>query len=363
LPEYLKTKKQYDFVLADEAHNLKSFLELDMNLTRSVSLSSDDSLYSDIAGRYLPPDRAFVARQLSFPSAKDLLSSLNRLPKFETQLGPVARDPTSWSCFIYVWADSGICSVKFVRADSVCRLKLPSKRLLMFSAFPLSDNELEFYCGIPKDAVERALPVRSSTDWKDKQRLYISVMDEFAPAAKLDLLKSMIRESKTRILVLFNSFRSCQKAFAELSQDFDNVFVISHDSASSDIYERFLSCPGGVLFTASTVFWEGITIGGLGLAILAEPPFPRPHLLDLAKKGIIDGRMDMIRRLQQGLGRVGRRKGEWGVGIMLFDIDGVCKQHQRMIEVKTLLKMRAWECILLLHKMFTDKALSIESVR
>jgi hypothetical protein len=359
--EYIKTKKQYDFVLADEAHNLKSFLELDTDLTRTVTISRDDAVYADIVGRYLSPGRAFVAQQLSFPSAKDLLRSLN-LPKFAIQLRPVTKDPTSWSCFVYVWADYGICSVTFVRANSVCRLKLPSKRFLMFSAFPLSDNELEFYCGISKDTVERAQPVNPSTDWRNKQRIDISVTDEFVPDAKLDLLKSVIRESETRILILFNSLRSCQKAFVGLRKDLDNVFIIPHGSAALGTYRRFLSRPNGVLLTASTVFWEGITIDGLRLVILAEPPFPRPHLLDLAKKKIIDGRMDMIRRLLQGLGRVGRRKGEWGAGVMLFDIDEMSKQYQKTIEAKTLLKMRSWECVLLLHKVFADKTLSLESV-
>jgi DNA polymerase III delta prime subunit len=360
--EYLRDRKRYDFVLADEAHNLKSFLELDTSLTRTVNLTKADPAYADIASRYLSPGRTFVAQQISFASAKDLLRSLASLPKCSTQLRPVTKDPTSWSCFVYIWADSAICSVSFVRADGVCRLKLPTKRLLMFSAFPLSENELEFYCGIPKDAVERAKSISSSAVWREKQRICISLTDSLAPDAKIDLFKSIIRQSNTRILILFNSLRSCQEAFTELRKSLHNVFMIAHGSKDQATYQRFLRRTDGILLTASTVFWEGINIGGLRLVILAEPPIPRPHLLDLRKRKIIDGRIDTIRRLQQGLGRVCRRKGEWGAGVMFFDIDKTCKQYRKTIGVKRLLKLRSWECVLLLHKIFADRSLSIESV-
>jgi len=360
--EYLKTKKQYDFILADEAHNLKSFIELDISLVRSVSLSANDELYADIANRYLSPNRAFAAQQLSFSSAKDLLDSLNRNPRLARQLRQVVKDPTSWSYFIYVWREFGLCIVKFARANGLCKLKLPSKHLLMFSASPLSDEELDFYCGIPRSAVERALAVESTTEWREKQRLCISVMNGLPPDAKIDLLMSLIRESRTRILILFNSFRSCQKTFARLSNGLSNVFMIPCGSASMDIYKQFLGCTDGVLLTSSTVFWEGITIRGLKLVIIAEPPFPRPHLIELAKSKVVDGRLDMIRRLQQGLGRVGRSKEEWGLGLMLFDLYTLCKQAQKIIGSGTLLRMRAWDCPLLLHKVFVDKTVSIKSL-
>jgi len=363
ISEYLKTKKQYDFLLADEAHNLKSFLELDASVVRSIDITKEDYLYQELASRYLPPKREFVAQQLSFPSAKNLLDSLNQVSRFRRRLRPVTKNPTFWSCFIYIWKDPGQCNLKFVRADSVCRLKLPNKHLLMFSASPLSNKELNFYCGIPMSTIERASPVKSTAKWREKQILYISVADKLSLDTKIDLIMSLIQESKTRTLLLFNRFSSCKNAFIKLRKNFKNIFMIPHQSAHRlDIYKDFLSCPIGVLLTSSTVFWEGITIKGLRFLIIVEPPFPRPRLMELVKRKVINGQLDVARRLQQGLRRIGRKKGEWGVGVTLFDINTLGRYAKRVMPTNgKFFRVRAWQCLLLLHKIFVD-AKTLESL-
>ena len=91
--------------------------------------------------------------------------------------------------------------------------------------------------------------------------------------------------------------------------------------AREDIYRDFMRSEKGVLFTSSQVFWEGITIEDLRLVVFFDPPYPRPHLLDLRKGRKVYGKRDLVRRLNQGMGRIGRKDG--GIGVLLFDVKGI----------------------------------------
>jgi len=51
-----------------------------------------------------------------------------------------------------------------------------------------------------------------------------------------------------------------------------------------------------------------------------EPPFPHPNLLDLSTGNSTSSRKIVESRLEQGAGRIGRKKGERGVGVFLFKI-------------------------------------------
>lgn len=359
ISEYIRTNTQYNFVLADEAHNLKSFMELDPSLVRSLDLTPDEELYSELASRYLPPNKTFNAQRLSYASAKGLMSSLSRIPKFRRRLKPILNEPTSWIYFIYMWRDPGLCTLRFVRAGRLCTLKLPNKHLLMFSASPLSNKELSFYCGITSTMLERAPTVRSEAKWRKKQRLYISISDE-SSISKAGFLENLINVSKTRILVLFNSSRSCQKVYNRLRKNQRIFTIMSRSEDRINTYRQFLKLGDSVLLTSSTIFWEGITIKGLRLLVVAEPPFPRLHLMDLLKGKVVDGKRDMRRRLEQGLGRIGRKKGEWGIGILLFDITQISERVQSLTGGSKLLRMGCWDCITHIQKIFTNEALSAE---
>jgi len=357
--EYLKTTKQYNFVLANEAHNLKTFLELDRNIVRSIDFTEKEDLFFDIANRHLPPNKSFIAKQLSFNSARELLDDLDNIPKFSKHLRPIIQNPTSWTSFIYIWRQNKRCSIKFVRSsDYLCKLKLPMDHMLMFSASPLSDKELQFYCGIPASSIERATPIKTTADWRKKQSVYFSVIDEFSSKDKTSLLEELIRETKTRTLILFNNFDSCKKTFKSLDKIFDNITMIPPAPLTINLqkFNDFLSYRNGTLLTASTVFWEGITIEGLKLVIITDPPYPRPTLVDLVKKKRIFGKQDITRRLQQGLGRIARRQGEYGIGILLFDIDKHCKEVQNIVGKNRVLRTKSPQCLLVLHKIFTDKS-------
>jgi Rad3-related DNA helicase len=141
-----------------------------------------------------------------------------------------------------------------------------------------------------------------------------------------------------------------------------DLFVVSSHSEKSIAYRDFLKCPNGTLLTASTVFWEGITVDGVRLLVIFEPPFPRPRLVDLLKKRISNGQADMSRRLKQGLGRVGRKKGESGIAITLFDVKRVGRgSFLRVLSDVRLLRVRSYRSTVIIHKIFTDRSVSVES--
>jgi Rad3-related DNA helicase len=213
----------------------------------------------------------------------------------------------------------------------------------------LSDAELDFYCGIPSDAIERACIVKPASAVSEKHRVCISVEENLQFEDKMVLVRKLVQESKTRTLVLFNNVVSCQKAQENL-KDLRNIFNIpSYAKDRPTILKAFLNADHGVLLTSSTVFWEGITIKNLRLLIIVEPPFPRPRLIELMRRKVTDGRIDMRRRLLQGLGRVGRRKGESGVVITLFDPRIANSEPIR----KEFRKMRADECSRAIHELLT----------
>ena len=356
LSEYLKSTEIYDFVLMDEAHNLKSFLELDDEYVKTVSFSLNEDFSQELVGRYVLPNKEFVAQQLSFPSAKDLLNSLCQIGKFEVKLSPVFSNPTCWTCFLYIWKNSNLCNVIFVQNDGICKLKLPQKHILLFSATQLSTAELKFYCGLDENIIAPIETVKSSNQ-NEKQKYCVSLIDELDFKNKLCFLKSILEESNVQTLVLFNNSLTCKRAFESLKQHCSDLFLVrSYSDDKSGSYQEYLNCTNGVLFTASTVFWEGITIKGLKLLIIFDLPFPRPRLFDLLRKKGESGRLDMTRRLRQGVGRVGRKKGELGLSIIFCDINLVGRSNlQALFYDVTILSKFSYQTTTIIHKIFADK--------
>src|SRR5437762_4446466 len=62
--EFLRSNKAYDVVLVDESHNLKSFIELDPSVVRSITLTAADELSQDLEALYLHSGRRFSAQQI-----------------------------------------------------------------------------------------------------------------------------------------------------------------------------------------------------------------------------------------------------------------------------------------------------------
>jgi len=57
----------------------------------------------------------------------------------------------------------------------------------------------------------------------------------------------------------------------------------------------------------------------LGLLVIADIPYPRPSLFELSSGQKEDVRKLILRRLKQGLGRIGRAENR-GICVLMFDM-------------------------------------------
>src|SRR2546422_3797423 len=100
ISEYLKIGRPYDYVLIDESHNLKSFVELNPDIVKTIVLGPNDPGYWDLQDAYLNGKKKFCASRVSYSWVSSFLrtlhaSSNNRFARMES--------PTSWMYFVYVW--------------------------------------------------------------------------------------------------------------------------------------------------------------------------------------------------------------------------------------------------------------------
>jgi hypothetical protein len=357
--DYVNSKKEYNYVLIDEAHNIKNYLDFNYQLVKNYEIDSSFELFNILYYRYLPSNNDFVAKQLDYPSSKeiiDIISSSNR-----NEIKEVAHDPTTWLTFIYIWKNSNYILLKFVNTEILSSFKLPKENLLLFSATPLSNSELEIYCGIKSECITRSNDIIIAE--KNIRKLYISILDVFTAEDKINFLKSILNNIEAKTLILFNNHRSCLKAYTELSKEIKNTYIyLPFSEKKNKIYDDFLKNNPAHLFTSSTVFWEGISIPNLDVLIIFEKPVPRPSVFDLMGKKPISGREDMIRRLEQGLGRIGRRQNEYGLGITFFDLLDIGLDLPEIVCSNKFSRQKSWECLLLLYNMYKLKQTTVKDV-
>ena len=318
LHEYVVSSSKYDFVLVDEAHNLRTSLELDTRVVKSFRVFEVGDILRDLADRFLPPDTDYNAQKLSTGDSRFVLHEIsNRFPSSRR----IQRNLTAWAGFIYISAKC--CEVKFIKAGGMWSFRLPKRKLILFSATPLSTEELAFYCGIDPSLAEKSVTVPPLSR-KAKQRTYLSVTDTLNDDLKLAHLCNLLNLYPRRILVLFNNLVSCRKAHRYLSRhpSKTQVFHISsYEDSKSRMkrYIEYLKHDDGILLSSSNVFWEGISVKDLGLLVIADIPYPRPSLFELSSGQKEDARKLVLRRLKQGLGRIGRTE-NGGICVLMFDI-------------------------------------------
>lgn len=319
LAEYTSNTNVFDYVLIDEAHNLKSFIELDNKTVKNISIKPGTDIYDDLIDQ-IPQGKQFVAKQIAHMQSKDFLKELEITAGLKSKIKDVIKDPTSWKTFVYVGKNYPENYIRFMRSDGSADFKKAKKQLMLFSATNLSDKELLFYCGIKKSEVLRVKPVKRVTKIDKSLREYIGLKDDIPDANKIDFTKTILEKIKIRTLVLFPNAYSCLKFYNQVKND-SRIFCIPNEfDQNREQFEKFLKEKEGVLFTSSSIFWEGITIKNLKLLIIMEPPFPHPNLLDLSTGNSTSSKKIVESRLEQGAGRIGRKKGDRGVGVFLFKI-------------------------------------------
>jgi len=284
---------------------------------KSFKLFKGEDIFEDLADRFLPSGTNYNCQKLSAGDSRFVLRKLSK--PFQSSR-KIQRDLTAWTAFVYISVEC--CEIKFVKVGGMWSFRLPSEKLILFSATPLSMEELDFYCGIDQSIVERSVIV-PPLSIRETRGIYFSITDALSEEAKMAHLCDLLNYYPSRILVLFNNLVSCRKARRYLSTRLNktNVFHISSYEESKSRMKRYLEYlkhDDGALLSSSNIFWEGISVKDLGLLVIADVPYPRPDLFALSSSQKEDVRKLVLQRLKQGLGRIGRAKNE-GICVLLFN--------------------------------------------
>ena len=172
LSQFVQTEEDFDFLFIDEAHCIKSFAELDQNIIKSFYIGHESDLFVHLA-TFLPPTEKFIARILHAESAKRILETLILKRNFKKSAMKLLNELSKWKGVIYI--GKSWCRITFVPCDHIYSIKLPLKRMILFSATPLSKEELTFYCGIPQSEMGEFAKIDYQSNWKEKRRTYYIV--------------------------------------------------------------------------------------------------------------------------------------------------------------------------------------------
>lgn len=323
---YLRRKNEFNIVFIDEAHNLRSGLELSPQVVRTIRIDKGSTAYYAVS-RLIHGGQGSLTRELDTETAHDVLSELLLDPRFN-YLRSILRTLTEWRVFL-IETDLGL-DIKFLSANPAKRSLVPNGKLLLFSATPLDGQELEFYCNIDKDSFRYYGDMNASFVPKANVNYLFNACG--SDKEKTSVVSTVLRTTKTSALILINNHEQCVKWTRRLQRDFGSriIAVCSHLQYSGRMgqYDRFVRSSLGILVTSSSVYWEGINIKNLRMVIIPNPPYPQPTLLEVASG--IHTRFGFIarRRLIQGAGRVGRSPGLSGVCLLLFKPTGLRGQFK-----------------------------------
>jgi superfamily II DNA/RNA helicase len=316
---YMKRRHQFEFVLVDEAHNLRSAIELDRNIVKSIHLEKGDPIFNHVVST-LEKDTSYTAKELSIETAHDILKNMKG-SEHETDVRQVLGTLSQWRSFCIV--SDTTCDLKFIAADPEKRTLMPKGRLFLFSATPLDGEELHFYCNVPKETIQTV--GRRQIDFVPKENvIYCNTLCK-SDSEKMGFVISLLKDSKLPTLILVNSNLMCLKwsheLLSELGARVNTIQSGLHYTKRLRIYKEFTSHPDRILVTSSSVYWEGITIRNLRLLIIPSPPFPQSNLLEIAQRKYVQYAKITKRRLIQGMGRIGRSPLEKGICLLLFRAD------------------------------------------
>lgn len=190
-------------------------------------------------------------------------------------------------------------------------------------------------CGVGRHAFARPLVWAEYPETRRKRRLLLSLIDGpilasdrkagVSPAERLKaskIIETVLMTLPRRALILFRSHRDCRQVESYLIQNHElkkrvhTILDEDRDAVEAEV-ER-LKVSDIVLASGSSCLWEGIDIPGLKLVIIDALPYVRPPPEIRSQTDMFRYiRRRMLRRLQQGLGRLGRRDDDWGVGLVV----------------------------------------------
>ncbi len=135
------------------------------------------------------------------------------------------------------------------------------------------------------------------------------------------ILYQMLKGFQLRTLVLFRSYSDHKSAYSFLANSEMSSRLLSIEQAEDPDtidakIQQFRGLNSVVLTTASSRLWEGVDIPGLRLVLIDALPYPGRD--PLAKDyNFAVGRLTMIKKLKQGLGRIVRSDDDWGSAVIL----------------------------------------------
>jgi superfamily II DNA/RNA helicase len=299
----------------DEAHNLRSAVELDDTITKSFHFIKGDGLFEFITSG--TNKARYVTKELNIETGSDILKKM-RATENKREARYLLRTLSQWRVFCVVF--DKICTLKFLFADPKKRNLLPKGRLFLFSATRLDKEELTFYCDIPQRVLR--ISGKKMTKFIAKENVEYRCLSLHSDVDKITCATTLLKKNLST-LILLNNNSNCLSWNDALSKTCgDRVVVVQSGLKYSDRvkrFEKFSRSRDKILLTASNVYWEGITIKGLRLLIIPNMPFPQPTLLELAGGRTPQYKKIAERRLIQGMGRIGRMSDEKGICLLLFN--------------------------------------------
>jgi len=169
----------------------------------------------------------------------------------------------------------------------------------------------------------------SPFDYEANALLYIPNGESPAPSAPnwqgymIEELRKLVISAKGGAFLLFTSYSNMKYAVASLKGSFESAglkVLVQNELPKGEITKQFKADGNAVLF-ATKSFWEGISIEGAALRLVAidKMPFAAPSPLMKARESVVDNPFvdlnvpEMVIDLKQGTGRLIRRMDDWGV--------------------------------------------------
>jgi len=155
----------------------------------------------------------------------------------------------------------------------------------------------------------RDLDIQLVTDLGDTRK-----QESFQKA--LDLASEVLTSTQVKTLLLFKNYRDQETANQQLQNKFKDIFFID-DSYDEDSVTELANKSQIILASASTRLWEGINVRDLRLGIIFTPPFIRVPVHIPAQRSYPYNERVMLRRLQQGIGRLIRDENDYATCILM----------------------------------------------
>ena len=215
------------------------------------------------------------------------------------------------------------------RMDQLLYQKVPS---VVLTSATLSTNGTFDYIrsrlGLPEDALEGIYP--SHFDFQAQTLMYIPAdlplpgAPEFGSAAAREVA-DILKETEGRALVLFTSYHNLNIVYEILKDTIQYTIHRQGDGPRSVLLDAFMRDIHSVLLATGS-FWQGVDVPGETLSCLIVDKLP----FDSPGDPLVSARIDAIRdaggnpfleyqlpsaiiSLKQGLGRLIRKRTDWGL--------------------------------------------------